>query len=42
MIKSRDLMSHTYDEVEMLEIIDEIFTEYIQVFEEFKNKTENL
>lgn len=36
MIKSRNLMSHTYDEDEMLKIIKIIFAEYIQEFENFK------
>jgi nucleotidyltransferase substrate binding protein (TIGR01987 family) len=36
MIKSRNLMSHTYDEDEMLKIIKIIFENYIQEFENFK------
>ena len=36
MIKSRNLMSHTYDEAEMFKIIDFIFSNYMQEFEEFK------
>ncbi|MFV8326284.1 nucleotidyltransferase substrate binding protein [Flavobacterium sp. ZS1P14] len=36
MIKSRNLMSHTYDEDEMLKIIKIIFEDYIQEFENFK------
>jgi nucleotidyltransferase substrate binding protein (TIGR01987 family) len=36
MIKSRNLMSHTYDEEEMLKIIKIIFENYIQEFENFK------
>jgi nucleotidyltransferase substrate binding protein (TIGR01987 family) len=36
MIKSRNLMSHTYDETEMLKIVDFIFSNYMQEFEEFK------
>lgn len=42
MIKSRNLMSHTYDETEMFEIIEKIFTEYISVFDEFKETMQNL
>lgn len=38
MIKSRNLMSHTYDEDEMLKIIKIIFENYIQEFENFKVK----
>jgi len=36
MIKSRNLMSHTYDETEMLKIVDFIFANYMQEFEDFK------
>lgn len=36
MIKSRNLMSHTYDEDEMLKIIKIVFENYIQEFENFK------
>lgn len=37
MIKSRNLMSHTYDYAEMLEIIEIIFNKYIIEFENFTN-----
>jgi nucleotidyltransferase substrate binding protein (TIGR01987 family) len=37
MIKSRNLMSHTYDEDEMLKIIEVIFADYIQEFQNFKS-----
>jgi nucleotidyltransferase substrate binding protein (TIGR01987 family) len=36
MIKSRNLMSHTYDEAEMMKIVDFIFSNYMQEFEDFK------
>lgn len=38
MIKSRNLMSHTYDKDEMLKIIKIIFDNYLQEFENFKVK----
>ena len=37
MIKSRNLMSHTYDEDEMIQTVEIIFTNYIHEFEKFKN-----
>lgn len=37
MIKSRNLMSHTYDEDEMIKTVEIIFANYIQDFEKFKN-----
>jgi nucleotidyltransferase substrate binding protein (TIGR01987 family) len=35
MIKSRNLMSHTYDEAEMLKIVEYIFSNYMEEFEDF-------
>ncbi len=42
MIKSRNLMSHTYDEQEMLRIVELIFSEYRAEFETLKIKMENV
>ncbi len=37
MIKSRNLMSHTYDEDEMIKTVEIIFTNYMQEFENYKS-----
>jgi len=42
MIKSRNVMSHTYDEQEMLRIVELIFSEYTTEFEALKIKMENV
>ncbi|MFN4199232.1 MAG: HI0074 family nucleotidyltransferase substrate-binding subunit, partial [Flavobacterium sp.] len=42
MIKSRNKLSHIYDEQEIKAIIDLIFQDYVPVFLEFQNKMKTL